>query len=282
MNMPKIVIVEDDPDVAGIIKKVLQDFAFQSLWSRSAGDLFKSLAESEILPDLCIIDLGLPDMDGIEAMQKLQQIHPDCGILILTGRAHISDRVMGLELGADDYMLKPFEPRELVARVRSILRRKYEKSESEHNSNNSNNLNNSNNSSNSDNYNDGEKIADEIAGNHKQNLVEFAGWSFNFENNALISPNNEEHLLNSSEAELLKIFLANPNKILQRETLFQNLKSNNSANATNANNENHCDRSIDVRISRLRKKLEINPNSPTLIKTVYGAGYLFMAEVVYK
>lgn len=273
MNTPKIVIVEDDPDVAGIIKKVLQDFAFQSLWSRSAGDLFKSLAESEILPDLCIIDLGLPDMDGIEAMQKLQQIHPDCGILILTGRAHISDRVMGLELGADDYMLKPFEPRELVARVRSILRRKYEKTENE---------NNSNNSSNSDSYNEGEKIADEIAGNHKQNLVEFAGWSFNFENNALISPNNEEHLLNSSEAELLKIFLANPNKILQRETLFQNLKSNNSANATNANNENHCDRSIDVRISRLRKKLEINPNSPTLIKTVYGAGYLFMAEVVYK
>ena len=215
MNTPKIVIVEDDPDVAGIIKKVLQDFAFQSLWSRSAGDLFKSLAESEILPDLCIIDLGLPDMDGIEAMQKLQQIHPDCGILILTGRAHISDRVMGLELGADDYMLKPFEPRELVARVRSILRRKYEKSESEHNSNNSNN------SSNSDSYNDGEKIADEIAGNHKQNLVEFAGWSFNFENNALISPNNEEYLLNSSEAELLKIFLAIQIKFCNAKPYFK-------------------------------------------------------------
>lgn len=271
MNSPKIVIVEDDPDVAGIIKKVLQDFAFQSLWSRSAGDLFKSLAETEILPDLCIIDLGLPDMDGIEAMQKLQQIHPDCGILILTGRAHISDRVMGLELGADDYMLKPFEPRELVARVRSILRRKYEKFESEHTQNNP------------DNANDAEKISHEISENHKQNLAEFAGWSFNFENNSLTSPNNEEHLLNSSEAELLKIFLAHPNKILQRETLFQNLKSSSSGNAVNANNtENHCDRSIDVRISRLRKKLEINPNSPTLIKTVYGAGYLFMAEVEYK
>ena len=123
MNTPKIVIVEDDPDVAGIIKKVLQDFAFQSLWSRSAGDLFKSLAESEILPDLCIIDLGLPDMDGIEAMQKLQQIHPDCGILILTGRAHISDRVMGLELGADDYMTKPFGVMEMLSRVKALLRR---------------------------------------------------------------------------------------------------------------------------------------------------------------
>lgn len=271
MNAPKIIIVEDDPDVAGIIQKVLQDFAFQSLWFRSAGELFKNLAETKDFPDLCIIDLGLPDMDGIEAMQKLQQMHSACGIMILTGRAHISDRVMGLELGADDYMLKPFEPRELVARVRSILRRKTEKFESENNDAEKNSINsiNSNNQS-------------ENSKKNKSNLVEFAGWSFNFENNALISPENEEHLLNSSEAELLKIFLANPNKILQRETLFQNLKSSSLGNVANANNENHCDRSIDVRISRLRKKLEINPNSPSLIKTVYGAGYLFMAEVEYK
>lgn len=268
MDTPNIVIVEDDPDVAAIIQKVLQDFAFQSLWFRSAGELFKNLAENKNFPDLCIIDLGLPDMDGIEAMQKLQQMHQDCGILILTGRAHISDRVMGLELGADDYMLKPFEPRELVARIRSILRRKSEKFESENNANaaekNTQNL----------------SSQGENSKKNKQHLVEFAGWSFNFENNTLISPENQEHLLNSSEAELLKIFLDNPNKILQRETLQQNLKST-PLNAT-ANAENHCDRSIDVRISRLRKKLETNPNSTTLIKTVYGAGYLFMAEVVHK
>lgn len=252
-NTAKIVIVEDDPDVAGIIQKVLQDFSFQSLWFRSAGELFKNLAEIANLLNLCIIDLGLPDMDGIEAMQKLRQMHPNCGILILTGRAHISDKVMGLELGADDYMLKPFEPRELVARIRSILRRKSEIHIDE--------------------------ISNEVNENsekNKSNLVEFAGWSFNLENNTLLSSNNEEFLLNSSESELLKIFLKNPNKILQRETLFQYLKINTN------NAETHCDRSIDVRISRLRKKLEVNPNSPTLIKTVYGAGYLFMAEVEYK
>ncbi len=256
VHTPKIVIVEDDPDVAGIIQKVLQDFSFQSLWFRSAGELFKNLTEVAILPNLCIIDLGLPDMDGIEAMQKLRKEHPDCGILILTGRAHISDKVMGLELGADDYMLKPFEPRELVARIRSILRRKSEIHIDENNHNNENKENSEKN---------------------KSNLVEFAGWHFNLENNTLLSSNNEEFLLNSSESELLKIFLKNPNKILQRETLFQHLKVNNQSNT-----EMHCDRSIDVRISRLRKKLETNPNSPTLIKTVYGAGYLFMAEVVYK
>ena len=118
---PLIAIVEDDPDVAKIIEQVLADFGFRTTWCRSAGDLLRRLRS--LAPDLCIIDLGLPDMDGIEVMQRVRAQSP-CGIMILTGRAHVSDRVMGLELGADDYVLKPFEPRELVARVRSILRRR--------------------------------------------------------------------------------------------------------------------------------------------------------------
>jgi two-component system OmpR family response regulator len=115
-----IVIVEDDTAVARIIGQVLQDFDFRTLWCRDAADLLRQLPSID--PDLCIIDLGLPDMDGIELMQRVQA-QSNCGILTLTGRAYVSDRMMGLELGADDYMLKPFEPRELVARVRSILRR---------------------------------------------------------------------------------------------------------------------------------------------------------------
>jgi two-component system OmpR family response regulator len=224
-----IIIVEDDPDVAKIIEQVLNDFAFRTIWCRSAGDLLRRLRS--LSPDLCIIDLGLPDMDGLEVMQRVRA-QSACGIVILTGRAHISDRVMGLELGADDYVLKPFEPRELVARVRSILRRR---------------------------ENSGSSPARQIA--------EFAGWRFNLGNNALRAPNGEEHQLSTSEAELLKVFVSNPNRILQREKLM------------GTRDLAPTDRSIDVRISRLRRKLEPDNQSPAFIKTVYGAGYLFLATV---
>ena len=224
-----IVIVEDDPDVARIIEQVLNDFAFRTVWCRSAGDLLRRLRSLD--PDLCIIDLGLPDMDGLELMQRVRA-QSGCGIVILTGRAHVSDRVMGLELGADDYVLKPFEPRELVARVRSILRRR-----------------------------------ESSTSTSSRQIAEFDGWRFNLGNNTLHAPNGEEHLLSTSEAELLKVFVGNPNRILQREQLM------------GTRDLAPTDRSIDVRISRLRRKMEPEPHSPAFIKTVYGAGYLFMATV---
>lgn len=225
-----IAIVEDDPDVAKIIEQVLGDFGFRTVWCHSASDLLRRLRT--LSPDLCIIDLGLPDMDGIEAMQRVKA-QSACGILILTGRAHVSDRVMGLELGADDYMLKPFEPRELVARVRSIVRRR-ESSEAP-----------------------------------ARQIAEFSGWRFNLANNRLTSPDGEEHALSTAESELLKVFINNPNRILQREKLM------------GTRDLAPTDRAIDVRISRLRRKLEPDAHSPAFIKTVYGAGYLFLATVTW-
>jgi len=226
-----IAIVEDDPDVAQIIEQVLGDFAFRTVWCRSAGDLLRRLRS--LAPDLCIIDLGLPDMDGIEVLQRVRA-QSACGIVILTGRAHVSDRVMGLELGADDYVMKPFEPRELVARVRSILRRRE----------------------------NGEKTNAPV-----REIAEFGNWRFNLGNNTLHAANGEELLLSTSEAELLKLFVSNPNRILQREQLM------------GTRDLAPTDRSIDVRISRLRRKLEPDPHGPSFIKTVYGAGYLFLAAV---
>lgn len=223
-----IAIVEDDPDVARIIEQALRDFGFVTATSRTAGEMLRRLRS--LSPQLCIIDLGLPDMDGLEAMQRVRA-QTDCGILILTGRAHVSDRVMGLELGADDYMLKPFEPRELVARVRSILRRR------------------------------------EGCGPAAARIAVFAGWRFNTGNNTLVSPAGEDVPLSTAEAELLKVFVSNPNRILQRDKLMGTRDLSPS------------DRSIDVRISRLRRKLEPDTDSPAFIKTVYGAGYLFMAAV---
>ena len=230
-NGKLIAIVEDDPDVARIIEQVLRDFSLRTVWYRSAGDLLRRLRN--LSPDLCIIDLGLPDMDGLEAMQRVRS-QSTCGILILTGRAHVSDRVMGLELGADDYVLKPFEPRELVARVRSILRRR-----------------------------------ESTAVPSTRQIAEFSGWRFNLGNNTLHAPNGEEHLLSTAEADLLKVFVHNPNRILQREKLM------------GTRDLAPTDRAIDVRISRLRRKLEPDPQSPALIKTVYGAGYLFLATVTW-
>ena len=229
---PLIAIVEDDPDVAKIIEQVLADFGFRTTWCRSAGDLLRRLRS--LAPDLCIIDLGLPDMDGIEVMQRVRAQSP-CGIMILTGRAHVSDRVMGLELGADDYVLKPFEPRELVARVRSILRRR-----------------------------------ETAISSDSRQIAEFAGWRYNTGNNTLIAPNGEEQLLSTAEADLLRTFVSNPNRILQREQLM------------GSRDVSPTDRSIDVRISRLRRKLEPSEDSPAFIKTVYGAGYLFLATVSWK
>ena len=117
----RICLVEDDPHVARLIGATLRDFGFAHDWRRTGADLLRLLRSGEV-PDLCIVDLGLPDMDGMELVRALRS-DGRCGVLILTGRGDTIDRVMGLELGADDYMVKPFEPRELIARVRSILRR---------------------------------------------------------------------------------------------------------------------------------------------------------------
>ena len=180
-----IAIVEDDPAVARVIEQVLAEFSFRTVWCRNAADLLARMPS--LGPDLCIIDLGLPDMDGIELMRQVRVLS-SCGILILTGRSYVSDRVMGLEMGADDYVLKPFEPRELVARVRSILRR--------HES----------------------ALAPAVPA--ARETAEFSGWKFNTTNNTLCTPNGTRNQLSTAESNLLKVFVNNPNRILQREQLL--------------------------------------------------------------
>lgn len=230
-----IYVVEDDPQVARLITGTLHEFGFGSQWCRTGGEVLRHLRTTP--PDLCIVDLGLPDMDGMEVVRKLRT-DPRCGVLILTGRAHTIDRVMGLELGADDYVVKPFEPRELIARVRSILRR-----------------------------------CGHLAEQHtppRQQQAEFSGWHFDAGSNTLTGSNGQSTTLSTAEAQLLRVFLEHPNRILTREQLLgeRDLSS--------------FDRSIDVRISRLRRKLNEDPQHPRLIKTVYGAGYLFAAQVSWE
>lgn len=235
-----IYLVEDEPEIARIVVRVLDDFGFAAEWFRTGAELLRGLRSRT--PELCIVDLGLPDIDGMELVREIrkQQVAQggQCGILILTGRGYTADRVMGLELGADDYIVKPFEPRELIARIRSILRRC-------------------------------DKQADKAPAT-APSVAEFSGWRFDPGTNALYAPNAEEFSLSTAEAQLLSLFLERPNRILTREQLL------------GERGVSPFDRSIDVRISRLRRKLEADPHNPKIIKTVYGAGYLFSTTVTWE
>jgi DNA-binding response OmpR family regulator len=227
-----IYILDDDPDLCHLVSGTLREFGFETYECASAAALRSLLAWR--VPDLCIVDLGLPDADGLDVVRELQARYA-CGVMVLTGRGYLSDRVMGLELGADDYIVKPFEPRELVARVRSILRRH-------------------------------DKASMTQASNHSQ-IAEFSGWRFLVDSNTLTSPSGQQWTLSSGEAHMLLLFLKRPNRILDREQLCGD------------RDLSALDRSVDVRVSRLRRKLESDPEHPKTIRTVYGAGYLLAVEV---
>ena len=231
-SQARIFVLEDDPEVARLICMSLAEYGFRCEQMRAGRQLLERARQ--LAPDLCIVDLGLPDMDGMQVVRELQDGSP-CAVLILTGRNDVTDRVLGLELGADDYIVKPFEPRELVARVRSILRR-YQRSAS----------------------------ADSAG---ERSTARFAGWTFDADRHALLAPDGREVPLSAAEAGLLATLLRRPNKILSREQLL------------GERDVDPFDRSIDVRISRLRRKLDDDPQNPRLIKTVYGAGYLFAVRV---
>ena len=229
-----IFVLEDDPEVARLICMNLAEYGFRHEHLRTGRQLLERARQHA--PDLCIVDLGLPDMDGMQVVRELQDGSP-CAVLILTGRNDVTDRVLGLELGADDYIVKPFEPRELVARVRSILRR----------------------------Y---QKAATSEATGHTG--ARFAGWHFDIGRLNLSTDDGREVSLSAAEAALLQTLLKRPNKILTREQLI------------GERDLDPFDRSIDVRISRLRRKLEDDPQDPKIIKTVYGAGYLLCASVEWE
>jgi DNA-binding response OmpR family regulator len=227
-----VYVVEDDPEVARLVTMALRDFGFAcEAFGDGAGVLRRLQLEQ---PDLCIVDLGLPDMDGMELVREIAR-RCTCGVLVLTGRGHTVDRVMALEGGGDDYVVKPFEPRELVARVRSILRRRG-------------------------------AVAPGTAPLQRRH-AHFAGWSLDCAANLLRAPDGTETLLGTAETQVLRSFLERPHQILTREQLM------------GARDLSPLDRSIDVRISRLRRKLEADPQNPKIIKTVYGAGYMLSAAV---
>lgn len=228
-----IAIVEDDRDIADILAAALGRAGYETESFDSGSSFIRSLARRE--PDLCLIDLCLPDRDGLSIVAELRS-RPRIASIIVSGRQELDTKLVGLELGADDYIVKPFEDKEIVARVRSVLRRR-----------------------------------DGVSGQEaKRRVASFAGWMADFGVFELVSPSGERSSLSGGEASVLRIFLESANRLLTRADLMDRLGIDADTN---------FDRSIDVRISRLRAKLEEDPRNPRFIKTVYGAGYLMAAQV---
>jgi DNA-binding response OmpR family regulator len=232
--MPHILVVEDDAATRDLLEQYLGDYKFRVTPAATAAEAETRLTEEIV--DLVVLDLNLPDGDGLALARRLRDTS-SIPIVILTGRADEVDRVLGLELGADDYVTKPFSPRELLARLRAVLRR----------------------------------AQGAPAGRRVQELraYRFAGWELRMGTRRLISPDGKSVQLSSGEFSLLAAFLKAPRQILSRDQLLE---------ATRLYDDVY-DRSIDVQILRLRRKIETDPSEPKLIKTERGAGYFFDADV---
>jgi two-component system, OmpR family, response regulator len=231
-----ILAVDDDPSVRQMIVHYLSDNDLRVTAVASGREIADVMAHETI--DLVVLDLRLPGEDGMQIARKLRE-DSDIPIIMLTGRKEEADRVMGLELGADDYLTKPFSPRELLARIRALLRRSRAH----------------------------ETVAD---GLQKLRAYRFAGFELNVRLRRLAAPDGSQVALTNNEFNLLAAFLAAPQRVLSRDQLL---------GLSRLHNDEVYDRSIDVQVGRLRKKLQPDDTSPQLIRTERGAGYVFTAAV---
>jgi two-component system, OmpR family, response regulator len=237
VSVVHVLAVDDDPSARQLITDYLghNDIRVTALES---GKQIREVMDREAI-DLLVLDLRLPGEDGMEIARKLREDVAGLPIIMLTGRRDEADRVMGLELGADDYLIKPFSPRELLARIRALLRRS--------------------------------RLQQTVAeGLQKMRAYHFAGWELNVRLRRLTSPKGEKVLLTNAEFNLLAAFLAAPQRVLSRDQLIS---------LSRLHNDEVYDRSIDSQIARLRKKLEPRGEKAWLIRTERGAGYIFTAGV---
>jgi len=231
-----VLAIDDDPSVRQMIADYLGDNDIRVTAIASGRGIADVMARHII--DLIVLDLKFPGEDGMHIARGLRA-ESNVPIIMLTGRKDEADRVMGLELGADDYLTKPFSPRELLARIRALLRRSRAQ----------------------------ESIADGLA---RIRAYRFAGWELNVRLRRLRSPQGQIVATTNSEFNLLVAFLAAPQRVLSREQLLE---------LSRLHNDEVYDRSVDVQVGRLRKKIEPKGTQAQLIRTERGAGYVFTAAV---
>ncbi len=232
-DLPLVTILDDEPEIREILSETLQDAGFRTMSFGRAREFEAAL--KTVTPDVCLVDLSLPDTDGLTLVHRLA-LEQGAIVIIISGRSQVQDKVTGLELGADDYIIKPFDPSEVVARIRVRLRR---------------------------------RMPDETT----SNTAHFSGWTASFDRYVLVDDSGDETTFSHAEGEVLRLFLESPKRLISR-TQMQDMLGGGAGDS--------FDRAMDVRISRLRTKLKEDPKNPQLIKTIYGAGYIFLGDVVWR
>jgi DNA-binding response OmpR family regulator len=232
MTAPLVTILDDEPAIRNMLADALTEAGFRTMSFGRATEFEAALKTAT--PDICLVDLSLPDRDGLTLVHRLA-LEQGAVVIIISGRAQVQDRVTGLELGADDYIIKPFDPAEVVARIRARLRR------------------------------------GQVAAQTGQ-LARFNGWTAHFDSYTLEDESGAETPFSHAEGEVLRLFLERPKRLISR-AMMQEILGGAASDS--------FDRAMDVRISRLRTKLREDPKNPRLIKTIYGAGYIFVGDVVW-
>ncbi|MPT47300.1 MAG: response regulator transcription factor [Sphingobium sp.] len=229
-----ILIVEDDPSLRVLLGRRLQENGFKAMTAQSAPEMWRIFKEHQI--DLILLDIMLPGTSGLDICRKVRQ-ESEVPIIMLSARTEETDRVLGLELGADDYVPKPFSTKELIARIRAVLRR---------------------------------GAADWAQAREQQNVIRFNGWTLDQRRHELTAPNGAWVELSGAEYALLIVLLDNAQRVIGRERLLELSRSRLGESS---------DRSVDVLVSRLRRKLSQDEESKSLIRTIRGFGYMLTAEV---
>lgn len=236
-NAPHILLVDDDPEIRRGLTTFLREQGLRVDTAASGEDVDKTLSQGRF--DLIVLDVMLPGESGLSICKRVSA-EADIPIILLTAIAGEADRIVGLEIGADDYVCKPFSPRELLARIRVVLRRPAKRM-------------------------DGAQTV-------RSTRFGFANWVLDLRARSLKSPTGGHVDLTTGEFELLQAFVQHPNIVLDRDRLLDLARGRTSYTV---------DRTIDVQVMRLRRKLEEDPQCPQLIKTIRNGGYIFTPEVTH-
>lgn len=236
---PHILVVDDDREIRDLLGRFLVKHGLRVSTAADGRGMHAALAGNAI--DLIVLDVMMPGEDGLTLTRNLRGEKNPLPIIMLTAMGEDTDRIVGLEMGADDYMPKPFNPRELLARIKAVLRRF-----------------------------EGAGIAPPTS-DDGGDVVTFAGWTFDLSARELTGPMGDNVVLSGGEFELLQAFVRHPTRVLSRDQLLDIARGRNAQ---------PFDRAIDVQVSRLRKKIELDPTKPAIIKTVRGGGYMFTPKVM--
>jgi two-component system, OmpR family, response regulator len=242
--LPHIAVLDDEADITQLLAGYLANHGFRITQLHSGHELMALMATDP--PALVLLDLGLPGEDGFAIARQLRE-HWRCGLVIVTGRGDAVDKVVGLEVGADDYVTKPFDLRELLARIKAVLRRLTPEASAL-----------------------APAAPPAPPAPATRESYRFAGWQLDVAARRLIAADGQDVLLTSGEFDLLCTFVQHAGRVLSRDFLLEHTRGREAG---------PFDRTVDVQVGRLRKKLEADTDQPQIIKSVRGAGYILVPAV---